>query len=139
VALGPTTADQHCSTYLEVVYGPLIGPTAVLLARNLDRRLFNEPQPVVVSATSLALELGLRSSRTEPLGRRSHLRQAIERLIHVQIASWLAPNHLGLSAIVLPATAQALAKVPELVVASHHRYLPGISPPDAVPRPRRRP
>ncbi len=80
--------------YLEVVYGPILGPTAVLVARNLGRRLAAATGPITVSVVAIALELGLRPSHDEPLGKHSHVHHAIDRLEHTRLVRWLAHHHL---------------------------------------------
>lgn len=69
-----------CHEYFEVVYGPLLGPTSVLLARNLVRHIDAAGGPVTVCPIEISLEVGLRGSHHEPLGKSSHLAKALERL-----------------------------------------------------------
>lgn len=66
-----TSAPSFALTYpyLELVCGPMLGPVAVLVARNLARH--QPPPPIAVSVVAIALELCLGSSHDEPLGRNS--------------------------------------------------------------------
>ena len=79
----PSFALTH--PYLELVYGPILGPTAVLVARNLGRRLAATSGPITVSVVAIAVELGLRASHDEPLGKQSPVRHAIDRLEHTHL------------------------------------------------------
>ncbi|QXC60474.1 hypothetical protein KSP35_19450 [Aquihabitans sp. G128] len=109
--------------YFEVVYGPLLGPAAVLVARNLDRRLATAKGPVMFEAVALALEIGLRSNNLDPLGRRSHLRRAIDRLAHHRLVHWMGPTDLGLARSVSIVSADALRQLPPAAVLAHQRLV----------------
>lgn len=117
----PSFALTH--PYLELVYGPILGPAAVLVARNLGRRLAATSGPITVSVVAIALELGLRASHDEPLGKHSHLRHAIDRLEHTHFVQWLAHDHLAVQTEVPVANEHTLARVPDSATKARHRYL----------------
>lgn len=96
-ALPPVSQPSFPLThpYVELVYAHSLGPSAVLVARYFGRMLSLRPSPVDVCPVGLALELGLRSSSDDPLGRRSNLRRAIDRLDHHRVARWVDHNHLA--------------------------------------------
>jgi hypothetical protein len=68
--------------YVEIVYAPLLGPTAVLLARSLGRHLIMSRGPATISAVVLSRGLGLRATQEHPLGKRAALRHGLNRLEH---------------------------------------------------------
>ncbi len=109
--------------YFEIVYAPLIGPTAVLLARALARHLEAAGGPITVCPIELALEIGIRANGLEPLGKRSHLVHAIDRLAHDHIVARLGDRTLGVRVAIPPLSSRALEKVPEVVRSAHHRFL----------------
>lgn len=109
--------------YVEVVYAPLLGPAAVLVAKNLGRHLDAERGPVTVSIVDIAFEVGLRASHDEPLGQRSRLRHAIDRLVHDHIVQWLGPADLGVHTSVPIASERALAKLPQAAREAHYRFV----------------
>jgi hypothetical protein len=106
--------------YFEIVYAPLLGPTAVLLARAMARHLAAARGPTTVCPVELALEIGIRASSTDPLGRKSHLVHAIDRLAHDHVISRLGDRVLGVRVAVSPLSARALDKLPAPVLAAHH-------------------
>lgn len=108
--------------YFEIVYTPLVGPTAVLLARAMLRHLKASGSPTLVSAVELALQVGIRASNTDPLGRRSHLVRAIDRLAHDHIAVHLRDRDLGIRVAAPPLSRRALGKVPALARDVHNHY-----------------
>ncbi len=109
--------------YFEIVYAPLVGPTAVLLARALARHLDAAGGPVTVCPTELALEVGVRASSADPLGKKSHLVHAIERLAHDHVVARLGDRTLGVRVAIPPLSSRALKKVPEAARSAHHRLL----------------
>jgi hypothetical protein len=109
--------------YFEVVYGPLIGPTSLFLARTLARHLAGAGGPVTVCPIQLSLEVGLRSSHTEPLGKGSHLAKAIDRLGHHRLVRPLGTDILGVVIAVAPVTAKLLARLPESTRTRHEYQL----------------
>mgnify|MGYP003484159120 FL=1 len=113
--------------YFELVYGSIVGPAAVQVARHLGHRLADETGPIEVNLAAFAQDLGLRSSSDKPLGKRSHLRHAIDRLEHTHIVQWLSKDHLAIQTHV-PAVADAtVARLPEAAAQAHHRFV-GDSP-----------
>lgn len=113
--------------YFEIVYAPLLGPTATLLARNLLRHLTIARGPVTVLATDIALELGLRASSDVSLGRRSHLRHALDRLAHDRIIRWLGDADIGVHVAVPPLGPHALKKLPGSARRVHEHFVAALA------------
>jgi hypothetical protein len=111
--------------YFEIVYTPLVGPTAVLLARAMARHLDAAGGPTTVCPVELALEVGIRASSTDPLGKKSHLVHAINRLAHNHVLSRLGDRVLGVREAIPPVSPPTLAKLPPLVRDAHERYSRG--------------
>lgn len=109
--------------YFETVYAPLLGPTAVLLARAMARRLNAAGRPTAVCPIELALEVGIRASSTDPLGKTSHLVRAISRLTHNHIVARIGDGVLGVRVAVPPLSAEALRRLPLVTVNAHQRFL----------------
>lgn len=109
--------------YFEVVYGPLIGPASVLLARNLARHVTAAGGPITICPVELSLELGLRASHDEPIGKGSHLAKAIDRLAHHRLVKQLSADVLGVVIHVPPLTNGALGKLPPSIRRAHNRFV----------------
>jgi hypothetical protein len=109
--------------YFEIVYGPAIGPAAVAVNRNLARHLAAAGGPVTVCPIQVALEVGLRSSHSEPLGRKSHLARALDRLAHHRLIQRLDDNLLGVVVTVPPMPDRWFAHLPDSARLSHDRIL----------------
>lgn len=109
--------------YFEITYTPLVGPTAVLLARAMARHLQHADGPTNVCPIELALEVGIRASSTNPLGKRSHLVHAIDRLAYNHIIVRLPDRTLGLRQAVPPLSPHLVAKLPTSAREAHHRLL----------------
>lgn len=112
-----------CHEYFEVVYGPLLGPTSVLLARNLARHLEAAGGPVTVCPIEISLEVGLRASHHEPLGKSSHLAKAVDRLAHHRVVKHLGMGTLGVIVQVPPLADGALGGLPVSVRRTHERFV----------------
>lgn len=110
--------------YFEVVYAPLIGPTAVLLARAMARHLQTAGGPTTVCPVELAMEVGIRASNTDPLGKKSHLVHAIDRLAHNHVVARLGDRILGVRQAIPPLSPPTLAKLPTPVRMAHERLVP---------------
>jgi len=108
--------------YFEIVYAPLIGPTAVLLARAMSRHLDAAGGPTTVCPVELALEVGIRASSTDPLGKKSHLVHAIDRLAHDRIVARLGDRVLGVREAIPPLSDRLLEKLPGPAREAHRRY-----------------
>ena len=110
--------------YLEVVYGPLLGPAAVAVGRHLGRCLAaSGKEPVRVVPVQVALEVGLRSASVEPLGRRSHLRHALDRLDHCRLVRWLGPGDLGILTEVPALSPSVLSRLPSAARIAHVSFV----------------
>ena len=109
--------------YFEIAYTPLVGPTAVLLARAMGRHLDAAGGPTTVCPIELALEVGIRASGSDPLGRRSHLVHALDRLVHDHVVSRSGDRVLGVRMAIPPLSDRAVAKLPAPARAAHHQLL----------------
>lgn len=109
--------------YFEIVYTPLVGPTAVLLARAMARHLDAAGGPTTVCPIELALEVGIRSSSTDPLGKKSHLVHAIDRLVHNHVVARLGDRVLGVRRAIPPLSLETLARLPEPVRTAHRIFV----------------
>lgn len=107
--------------YFEVVYTPLLGPTAVLLARAMARHMAAANGPTTVDPVELALEVGIRASSSDPLGRNSHLVHAIDRLAHDHVVVRQGDRVLGVRIAVPPAGSGTLRKLPQSAREAHAR------------------
>lgn len=110
-------------SYFEVVYGPVLGPAAVSVNRNLARHIAAAGGPVTVCPIQIALEVGLRASHAEPLGKRSHLTRALERLAHHRLIQRVDARVLGVVVNVPPMPHRWLAHLPDSARESHDRFL----------------
>src|SRR3546814_17378592 len=81
--------------YFEIVYAPLIGPTGILLARAMARHLDAAAGPTTVGPVELPQEVGIRASGVDPLGEKTHLLRAIDRLAHDRVDPRRAAPGLG--------------------------------------------
>lgn len=109
--------------YLEVVYAPLIGPSAVLLARTLGRVVTAARAPVTVDLQDVARQLGLRARQAEQLGRRSPILHTLDRLVRTHLARWLGTSDLGIETVIRPLGADSLRRIPETTKAAHLRFV----------------
>lgn len=105
--------------YFEIVYTPLVGPTAVLLARAMARHIDAAGGPTTVCPAELALEVGIRASSTDPLGKKSHLVHAIDRLVHTHVISRLGDRVLGVREAIPPVSDRTAEKLPGIVRDLH--------------------
>jgi hypothetical protein len=109
--------------YLEVVYAPLLGPTAVLLARRLGHHLTANRGPVTVDVVLLARDLGVRATQNHPLGKRAALRRALDRLEHAHLVRWQGETDLGVLTGAPVLSDQTLAKLPASARKAHDHFL----------------
>lgn len=109
--------------YFEIVYGPALGPAAVAVNRNLARHLATAGGPVTVCPIQVALEVGLRASHSEPLGKKSHLARALERLAHHRLIQRVDDDELGVVVTVPPMPDRWFAHLPDSARTSHDRIL----------------
>ncbi|MCU0271406.1 MAG: hypothetical protein MUF83_22570 [Acidimicrobiales bacterium] len=119
--------------YVELVYTASLGPTAVMLARRLDRLVVAFPGGVSVCAVMLARELGLRATSEEPLGGRSQLRKSLDRLAHVNFIEWLDEQHVGVRSAVPAVSDRVRDTLPETVRQAHDHFVKVIDLRDGRP------
>jgi hypothetical protein len=132
----PVTSEPSFSLdheYFEIAYAPLIGPTAVLVARAMSRHLECANGPVTVCPLDLALEVGVRANNADPLGRRSHLVRALDRLVHDGIVVRLDDRVLGVNQRVPPLGRERLVRLPAAVRRRHEEILAAVAVLDASP------
>lgn len=127
-----TRLDQPCTgqvgfaldhPYVEFVYTPLLGPTAVALLRRIGLLLSADRTDVEVDAVTLSNELGIRASHTEALGNRSPLMKSLTRLTRRRLAEQIGTRHYGIYQEVPALGPDDLHRVPESARAIHHRAL----------------
>ena len=112
-----------CHDYFEIVYAPLVGPTALFLARAMARHIDAAGGPTTIDPVELALEVGIRASSTDPLGKKSHLVHAIERLVHNHIVARLGDRVLGVRDAIPPLSSRALDGLPESIRRCHRAFV----------------
>jgi len=108
--------------YVELVYTPLVGASAVLLLRRLAL-LDHDDEPIDLDCVVLARELGMRSRDDRPLGRNSPFMKSLHRLEHHQLARWLGPRRLGVYRQAPSLPDAHVPNLPESARRIHLRYL----------------
>jgi hypothetical protein len=111
--------------YFELVWASTLGPTPVLLARALARRLQASDGDLRVALPDVAREIGVRASSDEPLGARSPIGRAVRRLDHHRIVVRLSDGSAGLRVAVPPVSDRVLQSLPRGVQAAHSRLVSG--------------
>lgn len=121
----PTTCPSFPLThpYVELVYAPRLGPSAVLVARYLGRVLAANDKPVTICPAALSLELGMRSRNEEPLGRNSRLRRAIDRLARERLVQWIDDQHLAVFTAAPAVSSRARDALPPAARHAHDRFV----------------
>ena len=109
--------------YFELVYGPVIGPSAFMVARNLGRRLRAAEGLVTACPIEVARETGLRASHGEPVGRKSQLVKTIARLQRHQLVRPDVDGVLGVVVAVPPIPTRWLDQIPATALAAHQEFL----------------
>lgn len=108
--------------YVELVYTPLVGASAVLFLRRIVL-LARSDSGLEVDGAILARELGLRFRDDRPLGRNSPFVKALSRLEHYHLARWLGPHRLGVYRRAGAVADEHLGRLPESARRIHDRYL----------------
>lgn len=109
--------------YFEIVYGPLIGPTSVALARNLARRATSAVEAVHIDVVEVALEIGVRASHLGTPGRTSPISRAFDRLYHHRLLAVLGEWVIGTYVSVPPLDRIYLAHLPATALDFHRSRL----------------
>lgn len=112
--------------YLETVCSSFLGPTAVLLARAFHRRL-DEGGEAEVDLREIAVEIGVRASSDRPMGNKSPLLRAMERLEHHGFLRLEASGVIVVSVTHGPVSANDLARLPDRARAAHDRLVSALS------------
>jgi hypothetical protein len=109
--------------YFEVVYTPLVGPTAVLLARAIARH-HDAPADRRPSAPS-SWRSRWASERAAPTrsGKKSHLVHAIDRLAHNHVLARFGDRVLGALGAIPPLSRGTLAKLPAPARDAHFMFV----------------
>jgi hypothetical protein len=108
--------------YIELVYTPLVGASAVLFLRRIAL-LANDSSGIDLDAIVLSRELGLRAGADRRLGRNSPFVKALRRLEHHRLARWLAHDRLGVYRQVPALADEHLPGLPESARRVHQRYI----------------
>jgi hypothetical protein len=106
------------SPYVEAVWLPILGPSATWALRRLGLWAGTHPDGCPVELRELAVELGLGTG----LGRASPMVRTIGRLQWFGMAAW-SRDDLLVRPTVAPVTERQLRRLPERVVATHHRMV----------------
>ena len=109
--------------YFEIVWAPALGPTPVLLARAVARRLDGSGGAVVLSLPCLARAIGVRSASLEPMGAKSPLGRALRRLLHHGILVAMAEDSVGLRLAVPAVSQRVLGTLPHEARVAHERFV----------------
>lgn len=108
--------------YIELVYTPLLGASAILFLRRLAL-LSRDEAEIDVDAVSIARELGMRSQSDRPLGRNSPFMRTLNRLERHQLAQWLGPHLLGVCRQAPTVSDRYLPALPESARRIHVHFL----------------
>ena len=122
----PSFSLDH--VYFEVVYGPLVGPTAVVLARALGRALERAGGTTEADLRELARELGLQSAGDRGPGARSPLARALRRLEHIRVTRWKERGVLAVVAAAPSVSPRVLEGLPVAAQDLHFEYVATSSP-----------
>lgn len=128
----PSTVDSVVSlssVQFEVIYAPLVGPTAVLLARAMARHLSDADGHATVDPIELAFEIGLRSNNKDPLGSRSQLVHALDRLAHDHIVRQMDQGVVGVRTRLPLLSARTTRRLPRSARAAHERVVHTVARP----------
>lgn len=108
--------------YVELVYAPLVGASAVLFLRRVAL-LARDSEAIVIDSAVMASELGLRTRDARAPGRNSPFVKALNRLEHFRLARWLHPRQLGVYRQAPALADEHLASLPASARRVHHRFL----------------
>lgn len=108
--------------YVELVYAPLVGASAVLFVRRIALLAIGRDS-VVVDRAVIASELGLRSRTDGEVGRNSPLIKALNRLTHYRLARWFRADRFGVYQQAPAVAGEDLARLPASTRQVHARYL----------------
>lgn len=110
--------------YVELVYAPLIGASAVLFLRRVAL-LASGSTTIVVDPAVMANELGVRSRSGAAIGKNSPFVKALHRLERYQLALWLSRSRLGIYRRAPSLAAEHRPKLPVSARRAHDRYVLG--------------
>jgi hypothetical protein len=115
------------STYVELFWLPVLGPSATWLLRRLARQLDERPGGVDLDAAELARALGL----GERAGRHAPFARTVQRCVDFDMARWEGESRLAVRRRLPPLARRHLARLTEARRAEHEAYL--ASRPDTPP------
>ena len=104
--------------YVELCWGPVVGPTATLLLRRLPV-LWIERVPAVITHGELSRSLGLGASS----GKSSRLMHSIDRLVRYRLARWEGDHTLEVYRQAPGLEHRQVARLPDWSVRAHERLL----------------
>ena len=102
--------------YLEQVWLPILGPSAVLVLRNLGRHFGADLNPYEADLDRVAVEVGLGVGD----GRHAPIRKVINRLIRYHHAAYINPTRIEIHALTRPVNERGLDKLPAAARHAHH-------------------
>jgi hypothetical protein len=141
----PTDRVPLVGPYTELVWGPLVGPTAVLLSRRLSL-IRHGPATDTVDLRALAANLGVGGNDgAEVLGRHHRIVVALTRAEHYGLLEWKPEDAtIGVTGWVPEVSPRLQRRLPDEALARHHQILgalsrtAGVNPAGAMSGPTRR-
>ena len=124
----PTDRLPLVGPYNELVWGPLVGPTAVLLTRRLSL-IRHGPAVGTVDLRALSANLGVgNGDGAEMLGRNHRIVVALTRAEHYGLVEWRAEEAtIGVSGWVPEVSPRLQRRLPAEALARHHQILGALS------------
>lgn len=115
------------STYVELFWLPVLGPSATWLLRRFARQLDERPAGVDLDTAELARALGL----GERAGRHAPFARTVQRCVDFDMARWRAEGHLAVRRRLPPLARRHLARLTDARRAEHDAFLASL--PDTPP------
>ena len=118
-----TVADPHgaspSSSYVELYWLPLLGPSSTWLLRRVASRLDTRPTGFEMDLLDMARSLGL----GERMGKNSPFRRALQRLCIFELARPHGPGALAVRTRIPPLPLRHLASFPNRCRLGHRQWL----------------
>jgi hypothetical protein len=116
-------ADPHGlppnSSYVELYWLPVIGPSTTWLLRRLSYGLEMQPTGFAIDLVETARSLGL----GERMGKNSPFKRALQRLCTFELARSHGPGTLAVRTTVPPLALRHVSRLPYPLQAGHRRWL----------------